>query len=123
MKSKVKSYKLIIWLSQLNQTLIDVRNKLKDKQDEIAKELWLEKFIDGTEQLTEEIMKTEEYQTKVKQFGEKLQAEILDKEYSLEPMGPFIIDDSQEVKDFIAETDLTAEDFTKLKNANIFILS
>lgn len=125
MKAPVKDVQVLLWLSKLWKTINDIAHELAGKRDEIAKEVGLNEYVDWTKEMTPEVMSSEEYQNKSKEFGQKLQKAVFDKPYSLEPLWPLTLDLTNpdwHAKSFIENSNLSADDVMKLTESGIIIL-
>lgn len=122
MKAPVKDYQVLLRLSKLWRTINDIAHELATKRDELAKEAGLEEYLDPSHTLTPEELNNADYQEKSKKFGELLQANIFEKEYSLEPLGTLTLDLTNpdgHAKAFLEWSNLSADDVMKLEESGI----
>lgn len=122
MKAPVKDYQVLLRLSKLWRTINDIAHELATKRDELAKEAGLEEYLDPNHTLTPEELNNADYQEKSKKFGELLQANIFEKEYSLEPLGTLTLDLTNpdgHAKAFLEGSSLSADDVMKLEESGI----
>ena len=122
MKAPVKDYQVLLRLSKLGKTINDIAHELAGKRDEIAKEVGLSEYVDWTKEMTPEVMSSEEYQNKSKEFWQKLQDEVFTKTYSLEPLWPLTLDLTNpdgHAKSFLEWANLSADDVMRLEESGI----
>lgn len=108
MKANVKDYKILLWLSKLGQTVSNISHELTEMRDKIAEETGLKKYLETAP--TEEDMKSTEYQESSKTFSERVQKELFEKEFDLDPLGPLTL-----TEEVITSAGLTPEDMIKLE--------
>lgn len=122
MKAPVKDYQVLLRLSKLWRTINDIAHELATKRDELAKEAGLEEYLDPNHTLTPEELNNADYQEKSKKFWELLQANVFEKEYSLEPLGTLTLDLTNpdgHAKAFLEGSSLSADDVMKLEESGI----
>lgn len=108
MKANVKDYKILLWLSKLGQIVSNISHELTEMRDKIAEETGLKKYLETAP--TEEDMKSTEYQESSKTFSERVQKELFEKEFDLDPLGPLTL-----TEEVITSAGLTPEDMIKLE--------